>query len=76
MNSDVQDPRRGILPVVRGSYTDQDAAAAIERYAAQGVSEDLALRTYSARLLGAESSPNRFSAGLPSPLPRLPNSWS
>ena len=30
------------------------AREAIERYAAQGVSEDLALRTYSARLLGAD----------------------
>lgn len=31
-----------------------DAAATVQKYAAQGVSEDLALRTYSARLLGAE----------------------
>ncbi|HEY5290632.1 MAG TPA: bifunctional aldolase/short-chain dehydrogenase, partial [Caulobacteraceae bacterium] len=30
------------------------AAAAVERYGALGVSEDLALRTYSARLLGAD----------------------
>ena len=35
-------------------WNDEDACAAIAHYAAQGVSEDLALRTYSARLLGRE----------------------
>jgi rhamnose utilization protein RhaD (predicted bifunctional aldolase and dehydrogenase)/NAD(P)-dependent dehydrogenase (short-subunit alcohol dehydrogenase family) len=35
-------------------WNDRDAQAAIERYAAEGVNADLALRTYSARLLGRE----------------------
>ncbi|MFN9871774.1 MAG: bifunctional aldolase/short-chain dehydrogenase [Cyanobacteriota bacterium] len=35
-------------------WSDAEAAEAIARYGAQGVSEDLALRTYSARLLGAD----------------------
>jgi len=39
---------------MRSRWDDADACAAVERYAAQGVAEDLALRTYSARLLGAD----------------------
>ena len=39
---------------MRSLWRDEDAAAAVQHYAAQGVGEDLALRTYSARLLGAE----------------------
>ena len=39
---------------VQHRWSDTDAREAIERYGAQGVSEDLALRTYSARLLGAD----------------------
>jgi rhamnose utilization protein RhaD (predicted bifunctional aldolase and dehydrogenase)/NAD(P)-dependent dehydrogenase (short-subunit alcohol dehydrogenase family) len=35
-------------------WNDDAARAAVDRYAAAGVSEDLALRTYSARLLGAD----------------------
>ena len=35
-------------------WRDEDALAAIERYARQGVGEDLALRTYTARLLGGD----------------------
>ncbi|MCW5692462.1 MAG: bifunctional aldolase/short-chain dehydrogenase [Pseudolabrys sp.] len=35
-------------------WSDQDARAAIESYAGQGVNEDLALRTYTTRLLGGE----------------------
>lgn len=35
-------------------WSDAEAAAAVTRYAAEGVGEDLALRTYSARLLGAD----------------------
>jgi rhamnose utilization protein RhaD (predicted bifunctional aldolase and dehydrogenase)/NAD(P)-dependent dehydrogenase (short-subunit alcohol dehydrogenase family) len=35
-------------------WSDEDAKAAVQRYAELGVSEDLALRTYSARLLGRE----------------------
>ena len=35
-------------------WSEEDARAAVERYAALGVGEDLALRTYSARLLGRE----------------------
>ena len=40
---------------MRSLWRDEDAAAAVQHYAAQGVGEDLALRTYSARLLGAET---------------------
>ena len=39
---------------VQHRWSDADAHAAVERYGASGVSEPLALRTYSARLLGAD----------------------
>ncbi len=39
---------------VQHRWSDAAAREAIARYGAQGVSEDLALRTYSARLLGAD----------------------
>ena len=39
---------------MRSLWNDEDAEAAVRRYADEGVGEDLALRTYSARLLGAE----------------------
>ena len=39
---------------VQNFWSDGDARAAVERYAGQGVGEDLALRTYSARLLGRD----------------------
>jgi len=39
---------------MKSLWDENDARAAVERYAAAGVGEDLALRTYSARLLGAE----------------------
>lgn len=39
---------------MRSSWSDDDAAEAISRYGARGVGEDLALRTYSARLLGGD----------------------
>ena len=39
---------------MRSLWREEDARQAVERYAAQGVGEDLALRTYSARLLGAD----------------------
>ena len=39
---------------MRSLWRDEDAAAAVDRYAEAGVGEDLALRTYSARLLGAQ----------------------
>ena len=35
-------------------WSDADAEAAVAHYAAQGVNADLALRTYSARLLGRD----------------------
>ena len=41
------------MPVLN-RWSEAEAAEAISRYGAQGVSEDLALRTYSARLLGAD----------------------
>jgi rhamnose utilization protein RhaD (predicted bifunctional aldolase and dehydrogenase)/NAD(P)-dependent dehydrogenase (short-subunit alcohol dehydrogenase family) len=40
---------------MRSRWNDADAARAVARYAAAGHSQDLALRTYSARLLGAEA---------------------
>lgn len=39
---------------IRNRWSDAEAAAALAHYGAQGVSEALALRTYSARLLGAD----------------------
>lgn len=39
---------------VSDRWSEADARAAVARYGAQGVSEPLALRTYSARLLGAD----------------------
>lgn len=39
---------------MRSSWSDDDAARCVERYAKAGVNEDLALRTYSARLLGSD----------------------
>ncbi len=39
---------------VLNRWSDAEAAAAVAHYGAQGVSEPLALRTYSARLLGAD----------------------
>ena len=39
---------------VLNRWSDAAAPQAVERYGEQGVSEDLALRTYSARLLGAD----------------------
>ena len=39
---------------VLNRWSDADAAAAVAHYGAQGVAEPLALRTYSARLLGAD----------------------
>ena len=43
-------PRSG----AQNLWSDADAKAAVERYAGQGVGEDLALRTYTARLLGRD----------------------
>src|SRR5450432_3579925 len=40
--------------VMKSLWNEADAAAAVDRYGALGVSEDLALRTYTARLLGAD----------------------
>jgi len=39
---------------MRNLWSDKDARAAVKKYATQGVNEDLALRTYSTRLLGGE----------------------
>jgi short-subunit dehydrogenase/ribulose-5-phosphate 4-epimerase/fuculose-1-phosphate aldolase len=41
------------MPVLN-RWSEADARAAVEHWGGQGVSEDLALRTYSARLLGAD----------------------
>ncbi|MGI8747272.1 MAG: bifunctional aldolase/short-chain dehydrogenase [Deinococcus sp.] len=39
---------------MRNLWNEEEARGFVERYGTQGVSEDLALRTYSSRLLGAE----------------------
>lgn len=39
---------------MKSLWSDKDAAAAVKRYAKQGVNEDLALRTYTTRLLGGD----------------------
>ena len=39
---------------MKSLWSDEDAKAAVRRYAKDGVGQDLALRTYTARLLGAE----------------------
>ena len=39
---------------MRNLWSDKDARAAVKTYARQGVNEDLALRTYTTRLLGGE----------------------
>lgn len=41
------------MPVLN-RWSDAEAAAAVQHYGAQGIGEPLALRTYSARLLGAD----------------------
>ena len=41
---------------MKSGWVESDAQATIDRYAAQGVSRDLALRVYTARLLGSEPS--------------------
>ena len=39
---------------MKSRWSDRDARAFVERYAARGINEDLALRTYSSRLLGSD----------------------
>ncbi|WP_419950661.1 bifunctional aldolase/short-chain dehydrogenase [Candidatus Palauibacter sp.] len=39
---------------MKSAWNDQEAADFVERYAAEGVGEDLALRVYTTRLLGSE----------------------
>src|SRR4030088_2571071 len=39
---------------MKSGWVDSEAQAAIERYAAQGVGRDLALRVYTTRLLGRD----------------------
>ena len=39
---------------MKSQWTDADARKAVETYGAKGVSEDLALRTYTTRLLGRD----------------------
>jgi rhamnose utilization protein RhaD (predicted bifunctional aldolase and dehydrogenase)/NAD(P)-dependent dehydrogenase (short-subunit alcohol dehydrogenase family) len=39
---------------MKSRWSDSDAQACVEHYAALGISEDLALRTYSSRLLGSD----------------------
>ena len=41
---------------VKSAWSDKDAKATIDRYARQGVNEDLALRVYTSRLLGRDPS--------------------
>ncbi len=44
----------GRIGVMKSRWSDTEAKEFIARYAAQGVSEDLALRTYTTRLLGSD----------------------
>jgi len=39
---------------MRNLWSDRDARAAVKTYRAQGANEDLALRTYTTRLLGGD----------------------
>ena len=39
---------------MQSRYSDSEAQDFVKRYTAQGVSEDLALRTYTTRLLGSD----------------------
>jgi len=39
---------------MKSLWSDAEAKAFIDRYAARGVAEDLALRVYTSRLLGSE----------------------
>ena len=39
---------------MKSRWSDQDAQSAIDRYAAQGINSDLALRVYTTRLLGSD----------------------
>ena len=39
---------------MRNLWSERDARMAVKRYAAQGINEDVALRTYTTRLLGGE----------------------
>ena len=39
---------------MKSLWSDDDAKSFIDRYAAKGVGEDLALRVYTSRLLGAD----------------------
>ena len=39
---------------MKNLWSDQDAAASIKKYAAEGVNEDVALRVYTSRLIGVE----------------------
>ncbi len=39
---------------MRNLWSERDALMAVKRYAAQGINEDVALRTYTTRLLGGE----------------------
>ena len=40
--------------VVLNKWNDKDSLAAIDAYSSKGISEDLALRTYSSRLIGSD----------------------
>ena len=40
--------------VVLNKWNDEDSLAAIDEYSSRGISKDLALRTYSSRLIGSD----------------------
>src|ERR1700690_591892 len=44
----------GVCDTMKSRWSDSDAEAFVARYAAQGVNRDLALRTYTTRLLGSD----------------------
>ena len=55
---------------VLNRWSDAAAAEAVASYGAQGVAEALALRTYSARLLGADPDLCSMAAATPRSKPR------
>ncbi len=58
---------------MQSKWSEQDAEAMVARYAAQGVSRDLALRVYSTRLLGADPKLVLHGGGNTSVKTRLPD---
>jgi len=58
---------------MRSRWVDRDATAAVDRYAASGISSDLALRVYTTRLLGCDPALVLHGGGNTSVKLRLPD---